>query len=91
MLFILPNIGTSRLNHFRKFDPNHSDQFIQLLGRIILHGWQHMGIGIQRQADIRMPEAFLNDFGICQYLGLLYQVYSARMYQFSVGCALKII
>jgi len=40
------------------------DQYIQLLSRFFLHGWKHMGIGVECQSYIRMPKTFLDYLGV---------------------------
>ncbi len=43
---------------------NGSNQFVHLLGYIVLHGWQDMGIGIHRYVDLGVPQPLLDDLRV---------------------------
>ena len=37
---------------------------LQSLRRLLLHGGQHVRVGVERQCHARVPEALANDFGV---------------------------
>ncbi len=57
-------VGVHRFRHLL----DGSNQFVHLLGYLVLHGWQHVGIGIHRYVDLRVPQPLLDDLRVDPFL-----------------------
>ncbi len=40
------------------------DERSDLLRCLLLHSWQHVGVGLKRDRDVRVTETFLDDFRV---------------------------